>query len=134
MTLAVYRTLAGAYFIAPAGLHAQDAVRARLSGFYANQVIALGHLIEMTHDMERTTPEEAHDYIGTMTDDDATWNAACREIGESGGTIGPLPDGTIIDVRHVDWIAMRAMAGRLPVRTHPKPDVLAAFNADASAS
>jgi hypothetical protein len=76
------------------------------------------------------TLDEAHDYIGTMTDDDAVWNDA-RHVIESGGTIGPLPDGTVIEVRHVDWIAMRTLAGRLPVRTHDKPEVIDAYNAAA---
>ena len=52
-----------------------------------------------------------------------------RTLPESGGTIGPLPDETVIEVRHVDWIALRKMTGELPVRTHDKPAVLAAFNA-----
>lgn len=51
------------------------------------------------------------------------------DLALDGGTIGPLPDGTVIEVRHVDWIAMRKLAGSLPVRTHNKPAVLDAYNA-----
>jgi hypothetical protein len=67
MSLAVYRTLRRTYghhepgdgyrdfyFIAPAGLAADVAYGRRVSDLYASQVVALGDLIEMRHDTERT--------------------------------------------------------------------------------
>jgi hypothetical protein len=66
MSLAVYRTLREIsdldggtvrrdfYFVAPAGQNATEAIGQRVSIFYADQVSAMGALIEMTHDMERT--------------------------------------------------------------------------------
>lgn len=62
MTLAVYRTIRTIddldggtvrrdfYFVAPAGLDASAAAAARRSIFYADQISALGALIELQHD------------------------------------------------------------------------------------
>jgi hypothetical protein len=55
MTLAVYRTRSGAYFIAPAGLYAMEAATQRVSPYYANQLSALGALIEKQHDYNGAT-------------------------------------------------------------------------------
>jgi len=38
--------------------------------------------------------------------------AALRELPESGGTIGPLPDGTVIEVRPIEWNEIVATTGR----------------------
>jgi hypothetical protein len=32
-----------------------------------------------------------------------SWCASVRNLGESGGTIGPLPDGTVIEVERAHW-------------------------------
>jgi hypothetical protein len=51
VNLAVYRTTAGGwYFVAPAGLMAHDALGQRVSGLFADQIVALGALIELQHD------------------------------------------------------------------------------------
>lgn len=58
--------------------------------------------------------------------------SASRALPESGGTIGPLPDGTIIEVRRVDNFALGMEAGLLPV-DHPSmwpvADLVSRFNA-----
>lgn len=44
----------------------------------------------------------------------ATWQALCGQvvtIGESGGKVGPLPDGTVIEVRRVLWSELAADLG-----------------------
>lgn len=38
------------------------------------------------------------------------WRASL-DIGEQGGTIGPMPDGRVIDVRHVSPLKLAALAG-----------------------
>lgn len=63
MQLAVYRTvrkmygvredasgLRDYYFIAPAGLDASEAHEQAVSELYANQIVAMGDMIEMQHD------------------------------------------------------------------------------------
>lgn len=63
-TLAVYRTVVrdiGAleesrrtcYFVAPAGLHAMEAIPQRVSGFYADQPLALAAMIDAQHEQNR---------------------------------------------------------------------------------
>ena len=37
--------------------------------------------------------------------------AQCEDVPESGGTIGPLPDDTVIAVEQVNWIKLAEMAG-----------------------
>lgn len=61
--------------------------------------------------------------IGTPDD-----RFAAHHLPESGGTIGPLPDSTVIEVRRVDW---PAITGNLPdsVNRESATAVLAAFNA-----
>jgi hypothetical protein len=56
------------------------------------------------------TLEEARGSAGTVVNalpDDVErvrpFYDAIVDLSESGGTIGPLPDGTIIEVRQVDW-------------------------------
>jgi len=55
-------------------------------------------------------------------------------LAESGGTIGPLPDGTVIEVRQASWFELRRMTGRAPGESlgadarETRTNVLAAFN------
>jgi hypothetical protein len=58
--------------------------------------------------------------------------AIATALTADGGTIGPLPDGTMIDVRPADWELLRHLSGNLdryslldPIH----PQILAAFNA-----
>lgn len=61
--------------------------------------------------------------------------AAVRDLPESGGTIGPLPDGTVIEVQQVTWARLTHDAGlpvwHLTVPPLPKraEQFVAAFNA-----
>jgi hypothetical protein len=54
---------------------------------------------------------------------------ACLEavytVPESGGTVGPLPDGTLIDVEPVPWAVLSALTGE----DDSEDDILAVFNA-----
>jgi len=50
-------------------------------------------------------------------------------LSESGGTIGPLPDGTIIEVKPVSLDALWEMAGSPDDQAVRTVDVIAAFNA-----
>jgi hypothetical protein len=62
-----------------------------------------------------------------------------RYISESGGTVGPLPDGTVIEVRWIDWMDFERMiipgtvAATIPIATFDDDDyrdgLLRAFNA-----
>lgn len=54
---------------------------------------------------------------------------AIDELPESGGTIGPLPDGSMIEVRPVDGMTLRGLVQAPAVWT--LDETLAAFNADA---
>jgi hypothetical protein len=40
------------------------------------------------------------------------------KLPESGGTVGPLPDGTVIEVRQIGWWQLRRDASRV------KPDAV----------
>jgi hypothetical protein len=37
---------------------------------------------------------------------------ACCDLPAAGGIVGPLPDGTVIDVQHVTWPILYRLAGR----------------------
>ena len=47
-------------------------------------------------------------------------------LAESGGVVGPLPDGTVIEVQHVHWDELRA-AAKVP-STASDAMTVAAFN------
>ncbi len=87
---------------------------------------AVATLEEARSGARRIVGEHTNHYV----DAQGQMIAAAQALGlpESGGIIGPLPDGTVIEVRHVDWPYLRAKAGRLPVSTHSKEDVIEAFN------
>jgi predicted TIM-barrel enzyme len=56
---------------------------------------------------------------------------AVNNLTESGGTVGPLPDGTVIEVEPERLIGIGAMAGLSPGEMCDMPDaeIIAAFNA-----
>lgn len=54
-----------------------------------------------------------------------SWANACRRLPVEGGTVGPLPDGTVIDVAYVGWATLeRATDPGLS-----RDAILAAYNA-----
>jgi hypothetical protein len=79
------------------------------------------------------TLDEARSHAGALCDH---WNAdyqpferEARRLPESGGTIGPLPDGTVIEVRQVSRNELSAEGG-YPTPYFKSTDALiAAFNA-----
>jgi hypothetical protein len=62
---------------------------------------------------------------------------ATRPLPESGGTVGPLPDGTVIEVEQVGWADLAWRAGRTAAIVPPDPSpcqpgwqtILDAYNA-----
>src|SRR6185503_6510246 len=72
------------------------------------------------------TLDEARDYVHQHG---ATFSVA--SIGGSGGTVGPLPDGTVIEVRPVTKFALGFEAG-LIAADHPQlwkdADLVATYN------
>jgi hypothetical protein len=65
------------------------------------------------------------------------WTQTFHGLGEeTGGTIGPLPDGTIIEVRRVAEVDLRDSfpADSCAAQLAHLADVIDAFNADASAA
>jgi len=80
--------------------------------------IAVATLDEARRITAREYREHVHRFMGFDT----------RWITESGGTVGPLPDGTVIEVRRVNWIDLGVPLGSAmyPVS---EADALAAFNA-----
>lgn len=85
------------------------------------------------------TLDEAREKAGAVYGAGPTFIA--EKISESGGTIGPLPDGTVVEVRRIGWadlarqaepIEARHVEGAWPrehLRSHRRT-VLAAFNGD----
>jgi hypothetical protein len=65
-------------------------------------------------------PEDHPDYRPFIPD----------ELPDSGGTVGPLPDGTVIEVRQAPWrvIATEVGAPGDPLTDKAQAQVLAAFN------
>jgi hypothetical protein len=45
-----------------------------------------------------------------------------------GGTVGPLPDGTVIEVAPVDWGVLILAAGLNQHEAHEEPSIIAAYN------
>lgn len=95
---------------------------------------------ECLHAQESTgavaTLDEAQRYGRRIMADAGQWStAAIDELPESGGTIGPLPDGTTIEVKRVSWSRLAehttggwdAERGRFRAPAY-EADILAAFN------
>jgi len=78
--------------------------------------IAVATLDEARRITAREYREHVHRFMGFDT----------RWITESGGTIGPLPDGTVIEVRTAAWQDLAPW----PQPTDPpyRADIIAAFN------
>ena len=86
------------------------------------------------------TLDEARDYVATSIESSPAWIgtthpfngldglvSAAGRLPESGGTIGPLPDGTIIEVSRV---GLRELADQSGIASDVYGrDILAAFNA-----
>jgi hypothetical protein len=62
------------------------------------------------------------------------WARAILGLTESGGTVNPLPDGTMIQVERVTWKRLGEASGFVML-SHPEPtglakrEIIAAFNA-----
>jgi hypothetical protein len=54
---------------------------------------------------------------------------ACHAWDESGGTVGPLPDGTVIKVRQACYVEIAAAVDNKPATWGSEQAILAAFNA-----
>jgi hypothetical protein len=54
---------------------------------------------------------------------------AVQALPESGGTVGPLPDGTVIQVERVAWAYLEDEMDRLDGVDRPMAEIIAAFNA-----
>ena len=82
------------------------------------------------------TLDEARDVVTGIVEEREPFSHKVQETAgsnlsamrESGGTVGPLPDGTVIEVRRVNWIDLGVPLGSAmyPVS---EADALAAFNA-----
>jgi hypothetical protein len=79
------------------------------------------------------TPDDARRAIIAIGEQRDTWiggDALHGPIDRNGGTIGPLPDGTVIEVRQLQWIELARLCemdcGNLCAG--PNEDVLAVFN------
>ena len=82
-----------------------------------------------TRDEAREAVEGEVSIVGVHIDRAAM--DAARNMPESGGTIGPLPDGTVIEVKQVELIEIAQQAFPRDDRAGmwPAPDVIiAAFN------
>jgi hypothetical protein len=88
------------------------------------------------------TLDEAHDCaalvgLGAMANDPPDSRLLRQtimlRITEQGGTIGPLPDGTVIEVERATWADLRRAVGREPSAMPSNPKVRAttidAYNA-----
>lgn len=72
---------------------------------------------------------DIHSALGDIGDPD--WHdIANDEITKAGGTIGPMPDGTVIEVQPFDtaaWYSNQALFGPLPAMSDA--DIIDAYNA-----
>jgi hypothetical protein len=95
------------------------------------------YLVKVTGQKPRAvaTLEEARRAIAetsAMLEATATW-----VFGESGGTVGPLPDGAAIEVTPISWDALRRDIGAVgrrgvtndPAQVARADQLIAAFNA-----
>ena len=80
------------------------------------------------------TADDARRAIIAIGEQHDTWiggDALHGPIDRNGGTVGPLPDGTVIEVQPVDWVTFgRDVRERLGYQGGGWKDI-AAFNADA---
>lgn len=82
------------------------------------------------------TIEEARDaavdhITGTPNTADGEWTLlqACQALAETGGVVGPMPDGYVIDVRPVTWEELHALSScSIPSHASNHEHVLDAYN------
>jgi hypothetical protein len=65
-----------------------------------------------------------HDHLGW-----SEWQEHIIALPESGGTAGPLPDGTVIEVKHASWPSLAVQSAAAEPTDHEKRRLIAAFNA-----
>ena len=82
------------------------------------------------------TLEEARDVwdaaLTALGDSTGNYDSTPEDMPEPGGTVGPLPDGTVIEVEPVDWMRIAHDAGRMvPVGANPRAEreAIDAYNA-----
>jgi len=104
-------------------------------GRFGNTPNALAEGDELVSSYAVATLEEARSAIQTdlcdwhnATGPDDPAIVATLDLSESGGTIGPLPDGTVIEVEQVTRQALRSRTDR-PHATGTDAEIVAAFNA-----
>jgi hypothetical protein len=79
-----------------------------------------------------STLEEArhHAYDETRRVDSGTGHRSAWRISSSGGSVGPLPDGTMIEVEPVSWGELHCRSGHEPGDWWGAGDrIIAAYNA-----
>ena len=76
------------------------------------------------------TSEEARWEIRNFTDSHFAYYGRYHgdAVSEQGGTVGPLPDGTVIELEHVTWPRLGELASR-PYRFGEYDQTIGAFNA-----
>jgi hypothetical protein len=74
---------------------------------------------------------EAHRIVNAQPHrlSDPLWNNAIEAWPKSGGTVGPLPDGTVIEVEPVEWYWLYDKSGYGRTSQASDDTVIAAFNA-----
>lgn len=81
------------------------------------------------------TLDEARDWIA---DQHSTLGPfpprAVADLSERGGKVGPLTDGTVIEVQRVGWAEVRALGGLSPQQSFTQEEVLEAYNARQAAA
>lgn len=67
--------------------------------------------------------------LSLSTDECLRFNVQIEALTESGGSIGPLPDGTTIQVEPMSWVDILCTLGRTNLSANSKDEILAAYNA-----
>lgn len=61
----------------------------------------VGEAFQLRHSVPTRTAVATLDEARKVVWGPLDWRGTCEHISESGGTVGPLPDGTVIEVRQV---------------------------------
>ncbi len=69
------------------------------------------------------TLDEARERVAIQASDRDGWNREGLELPAIGGTVGPLPDGTVIEVEQVDWIDFERLAREAAGTTGDLPPI-----------
>jgi hypothetical protein len=77
------------------------------------------------------TLEEAQGHVDVVVQEVVGWNTdAGHVIGPDGGTVGPLPDGTVIEVERISIAELARRAGiTVPRAWHTRTYLVDAYNA-----